>query len=232
MATLKERLQALGIINNNEIETRQTPAPIEERSIKKARVRPSEKTYEFTYDVGGKKYRNPNVGFLIGSPALPTRPDFTPQRLPEIDPTRQTEGMGGSTQEVIPVSPDDAIQTLMARLTNYYKDDTPAMPVRRQDVSLIPQAFTPRPEPMQGPGLMTPQLPQPNVPQVAMQTYAPDMPMSQMFVDEAGNLVDVLGNIIKPEVTQLQDYSDEELDAIIEAERLRTSEFDFLNQEK
>lgn len=158
-----------------------------------------------------------NIGLFDASTPVPTRPDFTPQRLPEIDPTRQTEGMGGSTQEVIPVSPDDAIQTLMARLTNYYKDDTPAMPVRRQDVAPIPQAFTPRPEPMQGPGLMTPQLPQPNVPNLDVQAYAPDMfrgqlpmpePTSQMFVDEEGNLVDVLGNIVQvaDKTTTVPDY--------------------------
>ena len=149
-------------------------------------------------------------------PSAPARPDLTPTRPTAVDPTRETQ-FGNMQQEVIPVSPDDAIQTLMARLTNYYKDDTPAMPVRRQDVAPIPQAFTPRPEPMQGPGLMTPQLPQPNVPNLDVQAYAPDMfrgqlpmpePTSQMFVDEAGNLVDVLGNIVQvaDKTTTVPDY--------------------------
>ena len=116
-------------------------------------------------------------------PTAPTRPDMTPTRPTAVDPTRETQ-FGNMQQEVIPVSPDDAIQTLMARLTNYYKDDTPAMPVRRQDVAPIPQAFTPRPEPMQGPGLMTPQLPQPNVPNLDVQAYAPDMFRGQLPMPE------------------------------------------------
>jgi hypothetical protein len=144
-------------------------------------------------------------GGMFSPPPPPTRPDMTPTRPTAVDPTRETQ-FGNMQQEVIPVSPDDAIQTLMARLTSYYKDDEPAMPVRRQDVAPIPQAFTPRPEPMQGPGLMTPQLPQPNVPNLDVQAYSPDMfrgqlpmpePTYQMFVDEAGNLVDVLGNIVQ-----------------------------------
>ena len=175
-------------------------------------------------------------------PSVPTRPDFTPTRPTAVDPTRETQ-FGNMQQEVIPVSPDDAISTLMARLTSYYKDDEPAMPVRRQDVAPVRQAFAPQPEPMQRPGLMTPQLPQPQMPNLDVQAYAPDMfrgqlPMPEptmydsLSVDESGNLVNMLGNVIEPEVTQLKDYSDEELDAIIEAERLRTSEFDFLNEEK
>ena len=68
----------------------------------------------------------------------------------------------------------------MARLTSYYKDDEPAMPVRRQDVAPVRQAFTPQPEPMQGPGLMTPQLPQPQMPNLDVQAYAPDMFRGQL----------------------------------------------------
>lgn len=112
-------------------------------------------------------------------PAVPARPDLTPTRPTAVDPTRETQ-FGNMQQEVIPVSPDDAIQTLMARLTSYYKDDTPSMPVRRQDVAPIPQAFAPRPEPMQGPGLMTPQLPQPQIPNLDVQAYAPDMFTGQL----------------------------------------------------
>jgi hypothetical protein len=83
-------------------------------------------------------------------------------------------------QDVIPVNPNDAIQTLMARLTNYYTDDSPAMPVRRQDVAPVRQAYSPRPEFMQGPGLMTPQLPQPQMPNLDVQAYAPDMFRGQL----------------------------------------------------
>ena len=115
----------------------------------------------------------------VPPPAVPTRPDLTPTRPTAVDPTRETQ-FGNMQQEVIPVSPDDAIQTLMARLTSYYKDDTPSMPVRRQDVAPIPQAFAPRPEPMQGPGLMTPQLPQPQMPNLDVQAYAPDMFTGQL----------------------------------------------------
>ena len=115
----------------------------------------------------------------VPPPAVPTRPDLTPTRPTAVDPTRETQ-FGNMQQEVIPVSPDDAIQTLMARLTSYYKDDTPSMPVRRQDVAPIPQAFAPRPEPMQGPGLMTPQLPQPQIPNLDVQAYAPDMFTGQL----------------------------------------------------
>ena len=116
---------------------------------------------------------------LAEQPTKPTRPDLTPTRPTAVDPTRETQ-FGNMQQEVIPVSPDDAIQTLMARLTSYYKDDTPSMPVRRQDVAPIPQAFAPRPEPMQGPGLMTPQLPQPQMPNLDVQAYAPDMFTGQL----------------------------------------------------
>ena len=112
-------------------------------------------------------------------PSVPTRPDFTPTRPTAVDPTRETQ-FGNMQQEVIPVSPDDAISTLMARLTNYYTDDTPAMPVRRQDVAPVRQAFAPQPEPMQRPGLMTPQLPQPQMPNLDVQAYAPDMFRGQL----------------------------------------------------
>jgi len=120
---------------------------------------------------------------LAEQPTKPTRPDLTPTRPTAVDPTRETQ-FGNMQQEVIPVSPDDAIQTLMARLTSYYKDDTPSMPVRRQDVAPIPQAFAPRPEPMQGPGLMTPQLPQPQMPNLDVQAYAPDMFTGQLPMPE------------------------------------------------
>ena len=113
------------------------------------------------------------------TPSTPTRPDFTPTRPTAVDPTRETQ-FGNMQQEVIPVSPDDAISTLMARLTNYYTDDTPAMPVRRQDVAPVRQVFAPQPEPMQGPGLMTPQLPQPQMPNLDVQAYAPDMFRGQL----------------------------------------------------
>ena len=113
------------------------------------------------------------------TPSTPTRPDFTPTRPTAVDPTRETQS-GNMQQEVIPVSPDAAISTLMARLTNYYTDDTPAMPVRRQDVAPVRQAFAPQPEPMQRPGLMTPQLPQPQMPNLDVQAYAPDMFRGQL----------------------------------------------------
>lgn len=116
-------------------------------------------------------------------PSVPTRPDFTPTRPTAVDPTRETQS-GNMQQEVIPVSPDDAISTLMARLTSYYKDDEPAMPVRRQDVAPVRQAFTPQPEPMQRPGLMTPQLPQPQMPNLDVQAYAPDMFRGQLPMPE------------------------------------------------
>lgn len=116
-------------------------------------------------------------------PSVPTRPDFTPTRPTAVDPTRETQ-FGNMQQEVIPVSPDDAISTLMARLTSYYKDDEPAMPVRRQDVAPVRQAFTPQPEPMQRPGLMTPQLPQPQMPNLDVQAYAPDMFRGQLPMPE------------------------------------------------
>ena len=113
------------------------------------------------------------------TPSTPTSPDFTPTRPTAVDPTRETQS-GNMQQEVIPVSPDAAISTLMARLTNYYTDDTPAMPVRRQDVAPVRQVFAPQPEPMQGPGLMTPQLPQPQMPNLDVQAYAPDMFRGQL----------------------------------------------------
>lgn len=112
-------------------------------------------------------------------PTAPTRPDMTPTRPTAVDPTRETQ-FGNMQQEVIPVNPNDAIQTLMARLTNYYTGDTPAMPVRRQDVAPVRQAYTPQPEPMQGPGLMTPQLPQPQMPNLDVQAYSPDMFRGQL----------------------------------------------------
>lgn len=154
----------------------------------------------------------------VPPPAVPTRPDLTPTRPTAVDPTRETQ-FGNMQQEVIPVSPDDAIQTLMARLTSYYKDDTPSMPVRRQDVAPIPQAFAPRPEPMQGPGLMTPQLPQPNVPNLDVQAYAPDMFTGQLPMPEPTSfnpnaalesefpmLGDSIGNI--PIGTQINEQGD------------------------
>ena len=113
------------------------------------------------------------------APSAPTRPDLTPTRPTAVDPTRETQ-FGNMQQDVIPVNPNDAIQTLMARLTNYYTDDTPSMPVRRQDVAPVRQAYSPRPEPMQGPGLMTPQLPQPQMPNLDVQAYAPDMFTGQL----------------------------------------------------
>ena len=113
------------------------------------------------------------------APSAPTRPDLTPTRPTAVDPTRETQ-FGNMQQDVIPVNPNDAIQTLMARLTNYYTDDSPAMPVRRQDVAPVRQAYSPQPEPMQGPGLMTPQLPQPQMPNLDVQAYAPDMFRGQL----------------------------------------------------
>jgi hypothetical protein len=115
----------------------------------------------------------------VPPPAVPTRPDLTPTRPTAVDPTRETQ-FGNMQQDVIPVNPNDAIQTLMARLTNYYTDDSPAMPVRRQDVAPVRQAYSPRPEFMQGPGLMTPQLPQPQMPNLDVQAYAPDMFTGQL----------------------------------------------------
>jgi hypothetical protein len=284
MASILERLKRIGAGGSDVTETRQTPAPIEERSIKKAMVSPGEKTYEFTYDVGRKNYIDPGAGFLFNQPTPPTRSASTPTRPTAVDPTRETQS-GGMTQDITPVMPNvplfpdlDTQETLTApqRVSSDIRPRQLPPPVRQPEGSYIPPMpmeepptldttitdllgrykglygedivapampdFTPTQRDLglfsfttpgfAPPGLMTPQLPQPNVPNPAMQTYAPDMSTSQMFVDEVGNLVDVLGNIIEPEVTQLQDYSDEELDAIIEAERLRTSEFDFLNQEK
>lgn len=113
------------------------------------------------------------------APSAPTRPDFTPTRPTAVDPTRETQ-FGNMQQDVIPVNPNDAIQTLMARLTNYYTDDSPAMPVRRQDVAPVRQAYAPQRDPMQGPGLMTPQLPQPQMPNLDVQAYSPDMFRGQL----------------------------------------------------
>lgn len=118
-------------------------------------------------------------GGMFSPPVPPARPDFTPTRPAAVDLTRETQ-FGNMQQEVIPVSPDDAIQTLMARLTSYYEDDTPSMPVRRHDVAPVPQAVTPQPVPMQEPGLMTPQLPQPQMPNLDVQAYAPDMFRGQL----------------------------------------------------
>lgn len=141
----------------------------------------------------------------VPPPAVPARPDLTPTRPTAVDPTRETQ-FGNMQQEVIPVSPDDAIQTLMARLTSYYKDDTPSMPVRRQDVAPIPQAFTPRPEPMQGPGLMTPQLPQPQMPNLDVQAYAPDMFTGQLPMPDMPDF----------DSTTTRNMTEEELDALME----------------
>ena len=156
------------------------------------------------------------------APSAPTRPDLTPTRPTAVDPTRETQ-FGNMQQEVIPVSPDDAIQTLMARLTSYYKDDTPSMPVRRQDVAPIPQAFAPRPEPMQGPGLMTPQLPQPNVPNLDVQAYAPDMFTGQLPMPSPTEYTPDMftGQLPMPDMpdfdsTTTRNMTEEELDALME----------------
>ena len=156
------------------------------------------------------------------APSAPTRPDLTPTRPTAVDPTRETQ-FGNMQQEVIPVSPDDAIQTLMARLTSYYKDDTPSMPVRRQDVAPIPQAFAPRPEPMQRPGLMTPQLPQPNVPNLDVQAYAPDMFTGQLPMPSPTEYTPDMftGQLPMPDMpdfdsTTTRNMTEEELDALME----------------
>jgi hypothetical protein len=147
MASILERLKRIGAGGSDVAETRQTPAPIEERSIKKAMVSPGEKTYKFTYDVGRKNYIDPGAGFLFNMPPVPTRSASTPTRPTAVDPTQQTDARGNMTQDIIPVMPNlplspslDVQETLTVpqRVSSDLRPRQLPPPVRQPEGSFVP----------------------------------------------------------------------------------------------
>lgn len=144
---------------------------------------------------------------------MPTdRPDFTPsqRQAPIPGPNLFTPPAMEPQVERPNIDTDTILNSLMARYDALYSDKPPVAPQprmpERQDLGL-PAFTTPGYVPE---GLMSPRV---------------EPPKPKMFIDEAGNLVDVIGNIVEQGGSQMRDYTEEELDMLFKAEQERNSNF-------
>lgn len=165
-------------------------------------------------------------GGMFSPPVPPARPGFTPQRPDSTEPVQQANfGMGMRTQDIIPVQPptlDTTIADLMGRYKGLYGEDIPAptMP----DFTPTRQSIAP---PMPS-GLfegVTPQLPQPQMPNLSMQTYTPDMfrgqlpmPRPTQYTNVPDTQSDTYTTTAEEAVIRgsTSDMTDEEFDAYID----------------
>lgn len=168
MASILDRLKRIGAGGNSTTETRQTPAPIEEKSITKAMVSPGDVTYKFEYDVGRKNYIDPGAGFLV-SPITASRPSGTPTERPFQNVPNRPPIDNLSIQPNVP-SPEIALPSGLMRdeTVNRPEMPSPMLPERR---TVMPEFGGTNQIP-----LVPPPMPDMNVPPVRGLMGTPELP--------------------------------------------------------
>jgi hypothetical protein len=141
MASIMDRLRMLGI-GTTQAEPRKTPAPIEERQVKKAMTTPSNVEYEFTYDVGRKNYIDPGSGFLFNPPTAPTPQSARPPARREITPPAPANRE--MPRDVLPLVESPVFPPRLPAETEVPIPTSPDMsPVKRKIPIPGPNEFTP-----------------------------------------------------------------------------------------
>jgi len=135
MASILDRLKRIGAGGSSVTEARQTPAPIEEKSITKAMVTPSMKSVDpFKTEYAHlfkDQYKDPGAGFLL-SPITASRPSGTPTERPFQDMPGRPPVDTLSIQPNVP-SPQVALPSGLMRdeTVNRPEMPSPMLPERR-----------------------------------------------------------------------------------------------------